>query len=394
MPFHRSDSIRSYGGGVAVPDSGAIQFAGPLATGGGGGLLIKRPITPPGTRIAPVKDEAARESMNSIPPGHRFVVSGKITKRPIDGSTKRGRRSMIWKSPIYIQVKSMHFLISKDGNCTQFPSFGIRRITKETVRNPLTMIQRKSVLLLKSQTTDGATDKYEELLRTNGFEVRLVKTLVFNFKNLDTLKEKLLASNAYEGVIFSSPRCVQAVVSAVEDDFEVVGAWQAKHNFTVGEATYTEALSKLGLECEGKESGSALNLTKVIVERKSEYHKPFLFPHGNLKTDIFNLELGKEGIQVEEVLVYETIANPSISNELADVTDNLTSIPEYVVFFSPSGFQSSIEHLKKIPVDLSSVKFVAIGPVTELSIREENYEIYGVTKHPTPKDLLDVISKG
>lgn len=235
------------------------------------------------------------------------------------------------------------------------------------------MIKRKSVLLLKSQSTENFADKYEDILTSNGFEVRQVKTLVFEFKNINTLKEKLVNGDAYEGIIFSSPRCVQAVLLAVENDKDIIATWCKKHNFVVGEATYAQALSKLDLECEGKESGNAVNLSKIILKskcrkhfkiyihiyfflEKSAYSKSFLFPHGNLKTDTLNLELGKEGIQIEGVLTYDTIANPHISKEVSYATDNLTSIPEYVVFFSPSGFRSSIDYLKKIPVDLDNVK--------------------------------------
>lgn len=75
-----------------------------------------------------------------------------------------------------------------------------------------------------------------------------------------------------------------------------------------------------------------------------------------MKTDTLNLELGKEGIQIEGVLVYDTIANSDILKEISNATDDLTIIPEYMVFFSPSGFHSSINHLRKILVDLNTVK--------------------------------------
>lgn len=130
------------------------------------------------------------------------------------------------------------------------------------------MILSRSVLLLKSQHTDGPVDKYEDLLASNGFEVRQVKTLVFDFKNLTNLKEKLINSDAYQGIIFSSPRCVQAVHLAVENEKNIILPWRQKYNFVVGENTHTQASSRLDLECEGKESGNAANLSKVILESK------------------------------------------------------------------------------------------------------------------------------
>lgn len=57
-----------------------------------------------------------------------------------------------------------------------------------------------------------------------------------------------------------------------------------------------------------------------------------------------------------EVHVYDTIPNPNLKQELANVTLNFTAIPEYVVFFSPSGVESSIDFLRLVQNDLSNVK--------------------------------------
>lgn len=95
-------------------------------------------------------------------------------------------------------------------------------------------------------------------------------------------------------------------------------------------------------------------MISLLLEKK-EYTKPFLFPHGNLKTDILSRELGQCGISMENVLVYETVANPDIEKEIVEVTDNYRNIPEYIVFFSPSGLTSSVNFLKMSP-DFDNVK--------------------------------------
>ncbi|KAG5891866.1 hypothetical protein JTB14_015885 [Gonioctena quinquepunctata] len=252
------------------------------------------------------------------------------------------------------------------------------------------MIIKNSVLLLKSQTGENASDKYQELLNSNGYEVKQVKSLVFEFKNIEILREKLKNVKDYEGIIFSSPRCVKGVCMATIDEV-YLNSWRTKHNFAVGEATYKEALDNLGLECKGKESGNAVNLSKVILSDKSLFSKPFLFPHGNLKTDSLQRELNKDGLEMEGVLVYDTIPNPDIKKEIVECTDNFSNIPEYVVFFSPSGLHSSINYLRKIP-DFTNAKIIAIGPVTELALKEGNLTIFGVTKNPTPQDVLNIVS--
>lgn len=127
------------------------------------------------------------------------------------------------------------------------------------------MIRPKSVLLLKAQDSDDGQDKYEDILRSNSFEVNRVKTLMFNFKNLQKLAEKLANSNEFSGVIFSSPRCVQAVKLASEISNHLE-QWKVKENFVVGGTTYKAALDKLAWSCSGENAGNARNLANDILK--------------------------------------------------------------------------------------------------------------------------------
>lgn len=68
-----------------------------------------------------------------------------------------------------------------------------------------------------------------------------------------------------------------------------------------------------------------------------------------MKTDTLNNALEQAGINVESILVYDTIPHPDMENQIAELSENFQSIPEYIVFFSPSGLNSSINYLKKIP---------------------------------------------
>ncbi|XP_063923075.1 uroporphyrinogen-III synthase-like [Zophobas morio] len=251
-------------------------------------------------------------------------------------------------------------------------------------------IARNTVLLLKSEKSEDAQDKYQDILESNKFEVMVVKTLTFQYKNIEILRDKLTNPDDFCGIILSSPRCVNACSQALGKE-RIHELWKLKSNFTVGEATYNEALIKIGIECEGKESGNARNLSQIIVQSKSSFNKPFLFPHGNLKTDTLKLELGRENLSLDEVLVYDTLPNPQIKEDLEKVTSGFSSIPEYLVFFSPSGFHSSIHYLRKVPIDLSSLKIIAIGPVTQLAIEENNLKVYAVAKAPTPEEVLKAI---
>lgn len=68
------------------------------------------------------------------------------------------------------------------------------------------------------------------------------------------------------------------------------------------------------------------------------------------------MELEKEGLELDGVEVYETAPNPNIETDFANVTSQFQSIPEYIVFFSPSGFNSSIELIRRAATDLNNLK--------------------------------------
>lgn len=134
------------------------------------------------------------------------------------------------------------------------------------------MILENCILLLKSQKGDNQNDKYENCLVENGFSVKQCKTLIFNFINLDCLEVKLSCPHQYEGIIFSSPRCVQAVnLAAKKRQQDILKQWQSKDNFGVGEATYKEAIETLQLNCRGKETGNAMNLSQFILKGRINF---------------------------------------------------------------------------------------------------------------------------
>lgn len=98
---------------------------------------------------------------------------------------------------------------------------------------------------------------------------------------------------------------------------------------------------------------------KEFLLDKNDFVKPFLFPHGNLKTGVLHERLREVGLGLDETLVYDTISNPNIEREFSCVTNNFSALPEFVVFFSPSGIESTLESIKKVPVDWSLIKVTA-----------------------------------
>lgn len=70
---------------------------------------------------------------------------------------------------------------------------------------------------------------------------------------------------------------------------------------------------------------------------------PFLYPKGNLSKDSL-----KQKVQTHDVIVYETITNCNLEQELTATTDNFTIQIDYVVFFSPSGVKAVQPHFSKV----------------------------------------------
>lgn len=117
-----------------------------------------------------------------------------------------------------------------------------------------------------------------------------------------------------------------------------------------------------------------------------------MFPCGNLKTDTLINDLSKEGVAVDTVTVYETVANPNLEKDFIQVTSNYTDIPEYFVYFSPSGVKSTLNFIQKLDL-VDAIKFIAIGPTTEAALRNQFLRVNSVALKPTPHDLLDAIVK-
>jgi len=92
---------------------------------------------------------------------------------------------------------------------------------------------------------------------------------------------------------------------------------------------------------------------------------------------------------VDHIVVYETETNRDLIKLLKE-----EEIPDWLVFFSPSGANSSIPILKNIHQEqLSSSKIVAIGPTTKKEIEDLGFKVFRTATKPTPeavkKALLD-----
>lgn len=246
----------------------------------------------------------------------------------------------------------------------------------------------KNVIILKSESDNS--DNYSSLLLENNFKAIFVPTLEFRFKNLEQLNEKLNTPNKYSGIIFTSPRSIEAVLGALDGD-KLPEKWSELHNYSVGTVTFNAAKSSLNLTTKGKESGNATNLSDIMINEFQDIpvEFPFLFPCGNQRMDTLPLKLAENNILLEEIECYETVAHSELEQNLISALKDENS--EYVAFFSPSGVNYCNAIFQKHEIDLSNKKLIAIGPSTRKSMESNDLSVYKTAEKPSVEYLVKAL---
>lgn len=248
----------------------------------------------------------------------------------------------------------------------------------------------KKIVLLKSESE--SVESYKNQLRDNDFDPIFIPTLEFKFKNLDILQEKLLNPNDYSGIIFTSPRSVEACEQAMNGK-KLSEEWFEMHNYCVGECTHNLIHTSFGLNTRGKHTGSANSLTEFIFENLegARLTKPFLFPCGNLKQDTLQLKLIDYGYFIEPVESYETVAHSELEENLRSALAGDDSVGSYLAFFSPSGVNSVYAVAQKLDINLMKHKLIAIGPSTRKCMENSELRVYKTAEKPSVEYLVKAL---
>lgn len=248
------------------------------------------------------------------------------------------------------------------------------------------------VLLLKEAHDDGEQDPYIRELRSHGLEATLIPVLSFEFLSLPTFAEKLSHPEGYGGLIFTSPRAVDAVKLSLEQDGKSEAwkkslreKWNVKPVYVVGNAT-ASLVSKLGLDAEGASSGNAERLAEWICSGEPPA-LPLLFPCGALKGEVLPRMLRDRGIPMESIVVYQKVPHPGIQRNL-DSYYSEQGIPASITFFSPSGLTYSLRHIRELSGSrIDQIKFAAIGPTTARALAAQGLPVSCTAQSPTPRAL-------
>ncbi|XP_063638326.1 uroporphyrinogen-III synthase isoform X2 [Pan troglodytes] len=207
------------------------------------------------------------------------------------------------------------------------------------------------VLLLKdAKEDDCGQDPYIRELGLYGLEATLIPVLSFEFLSLPSFSEKLSHPEDYGGLIFTSPRAVEAAELCLEQNNKtevwersLKEKWNAKSVYVVGNAT-ASLVSKIGLDTEGETCGNAEKLAEYICSR----------------------------IAMESITVYQTIAHPGMQGNLNSYYSQ-QGVPASITFFSPSGLTYSLKHIQELSGDnIDQIKLLDGGELLKKFVQGRN----------------------
>ncbi|XP_026560736.1 uroporphyrinogen-III synthase [Pseudonaja textilis] len=256
------------------------------------------------------------------------------------------------------------------------------------------------VLLLKDpKESDGGPDSYIKEFGSHGLKATLIPVLAFEFTSLQTFSEKLFHPDQYHGLIFTSPRAVEAIKLCLVDSYTkeawknyLKGEWNTKPIYVVGKAT-AGLVTEIGLKPQGEDCGNAEKLARFICSREPSNSLPLLFPCGALKRETLPTMLKDKDVMLESVTVYQTSQHPDLQESLTNYFSQ-EGVPASVIFFSPSGVKYCLKQILKLSGDfISQIKFAAIGPTTAEALVTEGILVSCTASRPTPQDLAAELRK-
>ncbi|KAM8837025.1 uroporphyrinogen-III synthase isoform 2-T2 [Spinachia spinachia] len=256
------------------------------------------------------------------------------------------------------------------------------------------------VLLLK-EPRDGESgpDPYIKELATHGHKATLIPVLSFKFVSLNTLSDKLFQPEKHGGLVFTSPRAVEAVKMCLkaeerrqEWNSSVRETWNSKSIYVVGKAT-AALVGNLGLKALGEDTGTADVLSRLIIEREDTNIPPLFFPCGSIKREVLPTALKSKGVPLETLTVYQTAEHPDLEKNLKNYFTE-QGAPATVAFFSPSGVKFCLEVVRRLSGDrLAQMKFAAVGPTTRDAMTAEGLRVSCTAEKPTAEHLAAAIAK-
>ncbi|CAG8600960.1 5023_t:CDS:2, partial [Funneliformis caledonium] len=219
---------------------------------------------------------------------------------------------------------------------------------------------------------------------------------------LCTVRKKALDEHA--GVIVTSQRAVEGLKVAWEqvlssgERIDVLEEWKTLPYFVVGRSTAKAVKEMFEIDPLGAdESGNSESLADYIIKYfNSTRGKELLFLVGDKRREELPNKLSKSGILLKELRIYETKPNSSFSTELDKISEYLVERKKtinWIIFFSPSGVDNSLELLKvNLLKDWDKIKIASIGKTTSKYLENiKNIKVNITSPKPEAESLAESI---
>ena len=187
--------------------------------------------------------------------------------------------------------------------------------------------------------------------------------------SVEVQQEIELAMNQYATVVFTSAQAVEIVFAELHDE---IPDWKI---FCISHATCDAATNYFGEQSIEGTADNAQDLAQLIIDREN-VDELFFFCGDQRRSELPDL-LSNHGIDVNEIVVYQTIATPH------EVGKNYHGI----LFFSPSAVRSFF-HKNKLK---SEAVLFAIGNTTANEIRKFSKNKIIISDEPNTQTLLNEV---
>ncbi|XP_066179529.1 uroporphyrinogen-III synthase isoform X3 [Sylvia atricapilla] len=235
----------------------------------------------------------------------------------------------------------------------------------------------KVLLLKEPKDKDSGPDPYIKELGSYSLEATLIPVLSFEFTSLDSLFDKLSHPECYGGLVFTSPRALEAIKICLKEKSKneawsksLKQMWNIKPTYVVGKAT-ASLVEEIGLIPQGEKTGNAEKLAEYICSREKPNSSALLFPCGALKREVLPTALREKG-------------DPCQRRLLQPVRRQILP-PAHPEAFR--GFDQPSQ------AALLSLQFTAIGPSTAEALQDAGMAVSCTAESPTAQGLAAAIHR-
>ncbi|HEX7457000.1 MAG TPA: uroporphyrinogen-III synthase [Ginsengibacter sp.] len=199
-------------------------------------------------------------------------------------------------------------------------------------------------------------------------ELPFITTRPINTDELKKILKEFLQQNII--AVFTSKNAVKAFDQIANAEVP----WKI---FCIGHSTKTSVAKLFGEEKISGTADNAADLADIIL--KDEEIKKVIFFSGKQRRDELTLKIKAQGIEVEEIVVYETLETPQkLSRKIYDG----------ILFFSPSAVNSFFS-LNKIN---GQTQIFAIGKTTADAIHQHINKELIIAETPSEENMIEQVS--